>query len=174
LELVKHTLATLGPKVLATRMVQDYVNNLYTPAAVASRQVNADDARLAKELAAWKARIRTIWSGVNVEHIEAENIPDSPQRGDVITLNAFVNLAGLNPQEVAVELVHGRADSNDRIADPSVVELTAADQFDGSRWRFTVNVELQNAGAFGYNVRVVPKHAGLANFAELGLQASLK
>jgi hypothetical protein len=35
-------------------------------------------------------------------------------------------------------------------------------------------VELQNAGAFGYNVRVVPKHAGLANFAELGLQASLK
>jgi starch phosphorylase len=174
LELVKHTLATLGPKVLATRMVQDYVNNLYTPAAVASRQVNADDARLAKELAAWKARIRTIWSGVNVEHIEAENIPDSPQRGDVITLNAFVNLAGLNPQEVAVELVHGRADSNDRIADPAVVELTAADQFDGSRWRFTVNVELQNAGAFGYNVRVVPKHAGLANFAELGLQASLK
>lgn len=174
LELVKHTLSTLGPKVLATRMVQDYVNNLYTPAAVACRQVNADDARLAKELAAWKARIRAIWSGVNVEHIEAENIPDSPQRGDVITLNAFVNLAGLNPQEVAVELLHGRADSNDRIIDPTVVELTAVDQYDGGRWRFTVNVELKNAGAFGYNVRVVPNHAGLANFAELGLQASLK
>ena len=174
LELVKHTLSTLGPKVLATRMVQDYVNNLYTPAAVACRQVNADDARLAKELAAWKARIRAIWSGVNVEHIEAENIPDSPQRGDVITLNAFVNLAGLNPQEVAVELLHGRADSNDRIIEPTVVELTAVDQYDGGRWRFTVNVELKNAGAFGYNVRVVPKHAGLANFAELGLQASLK
>lgn len=172
LELVKHTLATLGPKVLATRMVQDYVNQLYTPAAVASRQVNADDARLAKELAAWKARVRKAWSGVSVEHIEAEDISAAPQRGEVITVNAYVALNGLAPEEVAVQLVHGRADSNDRIVEPAVTELKAVDQYDGVRWRFSASVELTQSGSFGYNVRVVPKHAGLANFAELGLQAA--
>ena len=33
LEMVRHTLKSLGPKVLATRMVRDYVRELYTPAA---------------------------------------------------------------------------------------------------------------------------------------------
>ena len=31
LEMVRHTLKSLGPKVLATRMVRDYVRKLYTP-----------------------------------------------------------------------------------------------------------------------------------------------
>jgi starch phosphorylase len=172
LELVKHTLATLGPKVLATRMVQDYVNQLYTPTAVASRQVNADNARLAKELAVWKSRVRNAWSGVAVEHIEASDLAAAPQRGDSFTINAFVSLNGLNPDEVAVQLVYGRADANDRIADSEVLDLTAIDQYDGKRWRYNGTVTLNQAGTFGYNVRVVPKHSGLANFAELGLQAS--
>ena len=35
--MVRHTLKSLGPKVLATRMVRDYVERLYTPAAVDRR-----------------------------------------------------------------------------------------------------------------------------------------
>ena len=35
--MVRHTLQTLGPKVLATRMVRDYVLGLYAPAADSSR-----------------------------------------------------------------------------------------------------------------------------------------
>ena len=31
--MVRHTLKSLGPKVLATRMVRDYVRTLYAPAA---------------------------------------------------------------------------------------------------------------------------------------------
>jgi starch phosphorylase len=172
LELVKHTLATLGPKVLATRMVQDYVNQLYTPTAISSRQVNADNARLAKELAVWKSRVRNAWDGVTVEHIEASDLAAAPQSGDKFTVNAFVSLNGLNPDEVAVQLVYGRADQNDRILGSDVLDLTAVDQYDGKRWRYTGTVTLAQAGSFGYNVRVVPKHSGLVNFAELGLQSA--
>jgi starch phosphorylase len=39
LAMLKHTLRTLGPKVLATRMVREYVNRLYVPAALASRAI---------------------------------------------------------------------------------------------------------------------------------------
>ena len=42
LEMVRHTLKSLGPKVLATRMVRDYTRNLYTPAAVNGRALNDD------------------------------------------------------------------------------------------------------------------------------------
>ena len=36
LEMVAHTLRTLGPKVQATRMVREYVTTLYMPAARSS------------------------------------------------------------------------------------------------------------------------------------------
>ena len=42
LEMVRHTLKSLGPKVLATRMVRDYTRKLYTPAAVNGRALNDD------------------------------------------------------------------------------------------------------------------------------------
>ena len=46
IEMVRHTLQTLGPKVLATRMVRDYVLGLYAPAAdvVARRWTTATPA----------------------------------------------------------------------------------------------------------------------------------
>ena len=37
IDMVRHTLQTTGPKVLASRMVRDYVDELYAPAAVSSR-----------------------------------------------------------------------------------------------------------------------------------------
>ena len=39
IDMMTHTLKTLGPKVLASRMVQDYTEQLYSPAAGAGRSV---------------------------------------------------------------------------------------------------------------------------------------
>lgn len=171
LELVKHTLRTLGPKVLASRMVQDYVNLLYKPTAEAMRQFSADNARLARELASWKRRIRGGWNSVHVEHIEMLDLKPVAQQGDKVEVHAYVSLGSLTAQDVSVELIYGRADANDRIIEPVRVELSALDQFDGVRWRYISDVILQTAGTIGYTVRVIPKHAGLTNYAELGLQS---
>ena len=40
--MLRHTLTTLGPKVLATRMVRDYTEQLYAPAAEHNARVSAD------------------------------------------------------------------------------------------------------------------------------------
>src|SRR5918998_4000267 len=63
LEMVRHTLKSLGPKVLATRMVRDYTRNLYTPAAVNARALN-DDYAGAGVLAAWKTKVKGGWGEV--------------------------------------------------------------------------------------------------------------
>ena len=57
LEMTRHTLKSLGPKVLATRMVSDYVRQLYTPAATTARELNSDYAG-AVTLAAWKKKVQ--------------------------------------------------------------------------------------------------------------------
>ena len=56
IEMVRHTLKSLGPKVLATRMVRDYVRELYAPAAAHARACSTPTTPAPRELAAWKTR----------------------------------------------------------------------------------------------------------------------
>jgi starch phosphorylase len=170
LEMVRHTLKSLGPKVLATRMVRDYVRQLYAPAAQTGRALNSDY-RGATELAAWKMRVRSGWHAVRVEHVESSGVGDSPEVGSRLTVRAFVSLGDLSPSDVDVQLVHGHVNGADQLVDTSVVPLDVGESYEGGRHRFDGSVELDHSGAFGYTVRVVPRHARLASPAELGVVA---
>ncbi|WP_432479625.1 alpha-glucan family phosphorylase [Nocardioides sp. GXQ0305] len=170
LEMVRHTLKSLGPKVLATRMVRDYVRQLYTPAAVTGRRLNTDWTG-AGELAAWKKRVRTGWDGVRVEHVESSGVGDAPQIGTVLTVRAFVSLGELSPDDVDVQLVHGVIDSDDQLVGAATESLSVGESYQGGRHRFDGTVALNRSGAFGYTVRVVPRNDLLASPAELGVIA---
>ena len=172
LEMVSHTLQTLGPKVLASRMVTDYVEQLYTPAARAGWSLNGAGYPGARELAAWKGRLRGSWPAVRVDHVESSGVSDAPQVGDVLSVRAFVSLDGLGTDDVRVQVVHGRVSEADELADTESVDLVHAETYEGGRHRFEGDLRLSRTGAFGYTVRVLPAHPGLATPAELGLVAN--
>jgi starch phosphorylase len=170
LEMVRHTLKSLGPKVLATRMVRDYTRKLYTPAAVTGRKLNSDYAGAAA-LSTWKQRVRAGWSGVRVEHVESSGVGDAPEIGTVLTVRAFVSLGDLTPDDVDVQLVHGVITSDDTLVGTSTESLSPVEGYEGGRHRFDGQVTLGRSGAFGYTVRVIPKNDLLASPAELGVVA---
>jgi starch phosphorylase len=169
-EMMRHTLKSLGPKVLATRMVRDYVRRLYAPAAGVARALN-DDYAGARDLAAWKQRVRAAWPGVRVEHVESSGVGDAPEVGAVMSARAFVALGSLTPEDVAVQLVHGRASADDELLETTCSVLTVAESYEGGRHRFDGEVALDHAGAFGYTVRVVPGQDLQGSDAELGVVA---
>ncbi|MBM9503748.1 alpha-glucan family phosphorylase [Actinacidiphila acididurans] len=167
IEMVRHTLATLGPKVVAGRMVRDYVERLYAPAARSHRAIHGPDAA---DLAAWKRKVRGHWHEVTVEHVETGSTTDTPELGATLTLRAQVTLGGLEPADVDVQLLSGRVDAADRLASPAVVSLKPTSRPDVSgRWCYEGPLTLDRTGAFGYTVRVLPAHKLLAGPAELGL-----
>jgi starch phosphorylase len=95
----------------------------------------------------------------------------SPQVGEHLQVRAFVQLGTLTPDDVAVELVHGRARDGDQLADTATVTLDL-DSMDASGvGSYAGTVPLERSGSFGYTVRVVPRHPLLASDAELGLIA---
>lgn len=169
LEMVRHDLKTLGPKVLASRMVRDYVLQLYTPAAVSGRELDGPTYALAKDFSAWKQKIRSSWHSVRVDHVETSGLGDAPELGAVLSVRAFVSLDGLAPDDVDVQVVHGRVDSEDRLTDTSVLSLTHAEAYEHGRHRYDGDLTLERTGAFGYTVRILPKNALTATSAELGL-----
>jgi starch phosphorylase len=168
IEMVRHTLKSLGPKVLASRMVRDYVRKLYTPAATSARRMNADST-LATELAAWKRAIRAAWPQVRIEHVESTGVTDAPALGQTLTVKVFASLGTLEPSDVDVQVVHGRVAGDDQLRDPSTASLAHVESYEAGRHRFETEVALDHTGPFGYTVRILPKHELLATPAEVGV-----
>ncbi|MFF2654118.1 alpha-glucan family phosphorylase [Streptomyces sp. NPDC058045] len=172
LEMVRRTLTHLGPKVLAGRMVREYVERLYAPAARAHRALTPDAARA---LASWKDRVRTAWPRVAVDHVEAAAAGSgqvTAELGATHPLRVRVSLGELGPDDVEVQAVAGRVDAEDRIRDaaPFPLKPVAGPDLDG-RWTYEGPLTLGRTGPFGYTVRVLPAHPRLASPAELGLAA---
>jgi len=172
LSMVTHTLQTLGPKVLASRMVRDYTTQLYGPAARAGWALDGPGFAGAKELAAYKARVTDGWAGVHVDHVESSGVSDSPQIGDTLHVRAYVSLGDLSPEDVDVQVVRGRAEDTDDLTDVVCDSLEFVETYEGGRHHFAGDFALSRTGSFGYTVRILPSHQGLASESELGLVAN--
>ena len=170
-DMVRHTLQTLGPKVLASRMVRDYVHHLYTPAAVASRSLAVQGFAPARELAAWRGKVVSHWPGVRVLHVEGGGVGDAPAVGASLLVRATVDLGGLDASDVSVQAVYGRVDELDVLHRPVHLPMTGIGAGEDGMPRYEGQVPLKRAGSFGYTVRVLPHSDLLPGDAELGLLA---
>ncbi|WP_068272394.1 alpha-glucan family phosphorylase [Aldersonia kunmingensis] len=167
-EMVRHTLQSLGPKVLASRMVHDYATQYYAPAAASFRKVVADDFAGAKAVAAYRRKLETAWPNVKVTHVDSSGLPDTPEIDNQLSLRAHVQLAGLRPDEVEVQAVLGRVSPNDDLSEVTTVPMRHEGADPGGDV-FAVETPVPLSGAVGYTVRVLPRSEWLASPAELGL-----
>jgi starch phosphorylase len=166
---IKASLRSLGPQVVAARMVRDYVEHLYEPTAARADNLAANRFERTRQLAAWKARVMDGWNGVRVDAVDTEASVAS--LGTTRTVEAVVVLGRLDPADVEVQLAHGAVGQNDEIEQAEVVTMHPADGDGvgpGTRVRYRGEFPCDTAGRYGFTVRVVPAHVDLASPLELG------
>ncbi|OBI84464.1 alpha-glucan family phosphorylase [Mycobacterium sp. E740] len=173
-EMVRHTLIVLGPKLLASRMVREYTEKYYAPAAQSLRRTvepgaDGEPFGAARELAGYRLRAQESWPKIQITDVDSYGLPDTPLLGSELTLTATVQLAGLRPDEVVVQAVLGRVDAGDQLVDPVTVPMAHTGSADGGTEVFSATAPLPIAGPVGYTVRVLPHHPLLAGDNELGL-----
>jgi starch phosphorylase len=172
-EMVRHTLQSLGPKVLASRMVRDYTEQYYVPAASSLRRtvesVDGLPFGRARDLSTYRQRVTEAWPHVQIHDVDSTGLPDTPLLGSQLTLTATAVLAGLRPDEVLVQAVLGRVDSTDILQQPEYIDMTYTGPGEGGTECFSATTPLPLAGSMGYTARVLPRHPLLAGTAELGL-----
>ncbi|NNH74581.1 alpha-glucan family phosphorylase [Nocardia uniformis] len=171
MEMVRHTLQTLGPKVLASRMVRDYAVEYYRPAATAFRAIAQDDFAGASALAEYRRRIESAWPGVKFIQVDSSGLPDIPIIGATLFLRARIDLGGLTPADISVQAVLGRVSTTDDLSDVTTAPMIHTGSESGTDI-FEVETPVPLSGAVGYTIRILPHHDLLATDAELGLIAS--
>ncbi|MGH9072610.1 MAG: alpha-glucan family phosphorylase [Acidimicrobiales bacterium] len=172
---VKASVRSLGPQVVASRMVREYTERMYEPLARRTAALSAAGHRRSRELAAWKARVRDAWPEVGVEWIDADG--SSVDLGAKRRVEAVVALGALDPADVAVQLLHGPVGATDELTVVNAVDMEPVADGDSGRGgreprrRYTGTFSCAESGRYGFTVRVLPAHDDLASPVELGLAA---
>ncbi|HMV48863.1 MAG TPA: alpha-glucan family phosphorylase, partial [Blastocatellia bacterium] len=144
------------------RMVREYTDRFYMPAARRYEQLTANEMGRAKALAKWKERVRTYWSEVHVESVTTDSLTDL-QVGDAVKVQAQVHLGALVPEDVTVELYAGLVDADGEIVTVQITPMLPAGNGGGSgSFHFeSASVACCKSGLHGFTVRVLPHHPDL-------------
>jgi starch phosphorylase len=164
---VKASMARVGPKVSASRMLREYTTDLYEPAARRTRDLRADGDARAREFVAWTDKILEAWPTVVVT--STSYAESATPEGTVYQVNAQASLGELEPEDIEVQILYGAVDLDDELRDPVCVPMIFAGDGDQPGWRrYTFDLDFDKAGNFGFTVRIVPFHRDLPSYTQLG------
>jgi glycogen phosphorylase len=153
---MKQSLSYISPNFDSRRMVREYMTELYEPAHQQQIRIRASDYESVREKAHWAARIRQAWDRVKF----LESGPPTAglvTSGKPLPVRATIDLAGLAPEDVRVEVVIGRVDSNGHLEDTEVMVLPAVERR-GPMAVFGKDIMPERTGRLGYALRVSPNH----------------
>ena len=154
--MMKNSIRALAPAFSSDRMVKNYVERFYLPAADHYTRLAACDYAKAKELAAWKAMVRGAWPHVAVASVESDGDADFVV-GQTLRLTAKVALGPLEPSDVAVEAYFGPLRADGSLSTGRGVPMAWTGYEDGLHV-FVGEVPCRASGQQGYAVRVLPSH----------------
>lgn len=162
-------LRSLGPAVTASRMVREYTERLYEPAAARTVRLREDGYGRARELAAYKERVAAAWSRVriSVDDRGGASVVDVGEEQEVL---AIVTAEGLSPEDLQTEILHGPLADDGALHPVGSVPMRRVEAgADG--WAYEGRFRAERPGPYGFTVRAVPAHPQLGSSAELGLMA---
>lgn len=166
-KMAKASIATLLPRFNASRMVGEYVGRFYLPASKRGRVYLEQGYENARALASWKQRVRAAWSKVSIRRL------DTPKKriqfGDTVQFEVALNLDGLQPDDVVVEMLVSRANKyHMKDFHHYRFDFKGVDPATGEH-RFETNLAPSLCGRLDYRIRAYPSHALLTHPLEMGL-----
>jgi starch phosphorylase len=170
LRLMKQSISSICPFFNTNRMVQEYQEKCYWPSAQRFEALTVNNLQRAAQLAQWRRRLGQAWTQIRVEEVGTEGA-DPMQVGSSLHVRARINLGGLAPEDVEVQLFHGIVDSFGDIPSPHSIPMSpnAREGTGSPSWTYQGTIPCRTSGQHGFAVRVLPKNPDLANPFEPGL-----
>ncbi|MCX7983820.1 MAG: alpha-glucan family phosphorylase [Bacteroidetes bacterium] len=159
---MKSSMRAIGPVFNTSRMVRDYTEQLYLPAAHRAHELASNNFERVRKLATWKQKLANEWNNIKIEQM----IIDSDANlkvGDFCPVRVFINLGNVSPTDVQVQIYYGPMDAAGTISNPHTVTITNTKKVNDSLYEFSGKITLVKSGRIGYTVRILPNHQDLIN-----------
>jgi len=156
---MKAAMARLAPVYNTARMVREYAEQFYAPAAARWDELTADGLARARQLSAWRRKVRAGFQQVRVESVRDNMADESSARvGGTVDVQAVVCLGDLAPDDVTVELYYGRLDTDGQLTEGIPLPMRQAGPAENNHLTYAVQMPCTHSGLTGYTVRVRPRH----------------
>lgn len=165
--MMRTSMSVLTPEFSTDRMVRDYAERCYMPASEQFLRLTADGQIRAKSAQEWRARVQANWKNVAICEVH-HSLAARSSVGTTGMTRATVDLAGLEPEDVSVDLLIGVVGSNREIQSPRRLPMRLVERHE-HRCVFETEVTLTEAGHHGSVVRVTPNHDDVRTATELPL-----
>jgi starch phosphorylase len=167
IQLMRESIRTVVPAFTTHRMVKEYTERLYEPAAKAYAELAAHGGKKAAELSKWKESIRKAWPQIRVSDVKV-GASAHVMVGESLDISAVVHLGPVDPAFVRVQAYVGEA-VNNNIRKPTTVDLVKAKKVEEGAYLFHGSLNATDSGTYGLNLRVIPMHPHLTQEHELRL-----
>lgn len=169
IQLMRESIRSVTPVFNTQRMVQEYSEQMYEPAAAAAARLGTGNAAKAREVSAWKKQIRHLWSQVKIDSVAIVSTDRvNVLVGDALAVEARVHLGQLSPEFVRVQIYVGETQDN-QIEHPLTIDMEETKQEANGTHLYRGSIHAPESGAYGFNVRVIPTHPSLTQAHELRL-----
>lgn len=185
---MKRSMETIIPSFGMGRVVADYAQCLYAPAARAAAARAAGGHQGARDVAGFKRRAAEAWPGVSLRLLERP--PRRVASGESLRLRVAATLGSLKPAEVRVELLVGRELPDGERQPPPLSSFRAAagdvrirggvetafivlncagERLEDGAWVYTADIAPGWCGRLAGHIRAVPQHPLFVQPYEMGL-----
>jgi len=168
LQIVKESMKNVCPVFSSNRMLDEYVSRFYIPAYINVSRLMEGDFSGARELAEWMEKVRRSWSSVRIVSVEDQVENGTCSVGDPYDVQVGVTASGIDPEDLLVEVQHGRIQHDGWLTDRESVELGFFEDRDGVLY-YKGSFTCGHSGNQGYTVRVLPRHGDFGRIIEPNL-----
>ena len=163
---MKNSIKTTGGKYSTSRMVIDYVNQLYMPLCNMKNK-HFDNIENVVNYSNWKNNMRANWN--NIEISQEENVDNKKLvAGTKIKARCIVDFKGINKDDASVQIYLGKILENGTVKNEYIEEMKFIEEKEG-KFIYEAALKLENGGNFGYTFRVMPKHEMLMDAENMNL-----
>lgn len=164
---MKASMRRLCPVFNTNRMVREYAERFYLPAAQRFRRMIDDDAARGRALTLWKHHLSRNWSRIRIDQVTDDY--GELKVGDVLHVHARIHLGELTEQDVEVEIYYGMVNDKGEIPEGIPATMHLQERADDGVYVFGGTLPCLGSGRFGYSLRVLPRHEDMLHFHEMGL-----
>ncbi len=163
IQTIKNSFAKITPLFTTKRMMDDYIERFYNKLATRGTLLKADNCAKAKEIAAWKQKVVSIWDNIEVVSLSIpEGMAQSPQVGEDYIFEAVIDTKDESEKGFGLELVVTYQDEKNTARLQEVEEFNLV-RTEGSKLYFALDYRLNAGGTYKYGIRFFPKNADLPN-----------
>jgi starch phosphorylase len=157
---MKRSMSRITSHFNTHRMLEEYTDQLYMPAAERYDRLVADDLRNAVALSEWLDRIHQQWPNLRILSVESDARDGVPAHTEV-DVRTEVYIGDLDPNDLLVEVYFGLIGPQGQITDYRVEPMAPMEGADGT-CTYGRTIVCERSGMHGFAIRVLPSHPDLA------------